>query len=185
VSVHADLADQVDVRIIYRPFELDPAAPESGVNIKAKLLEKHGVSAEQVFPGINARARESGIPLELERQPFAYPTAAAHTLVRHAAAKGTTRALSRAIAEAYFLDAVSIADPAILAKLALQHGFVREEVLALLSDAGELSQTRAEARQAMQRGVRSVPTIIIGGAHAMSSSQPVAELRKALVDHAC
>lgn len=178
-----ELSGQMEVRTIYRPFELDPSAPEEGVDIKRKLLEKHGVRPEQVFPGIEARAREVGIPLDLDKQPLAYPTLAAHTLVRHAAAKGTARSLSRAIASAYFLDAVSIADHQNLAEIAARHGFTKEEALALLADSAELTRTRTDAEESARRGVRTVPTIVIGGKHAMSSSEPVVALRQALLDH--
>ena len=42
-------------------------------------------------------ARKSDLDLDLSKQRFSYPTARAHTLIRHAAAKGTQGALVHAL----------------------------------------------------------------------------------------
>lgn len=177
----AGLEGKVKVNTVHRAFELDPSAPDEGIDVRQALRDKHGVDASQVWPPLEARARESGIALDFARQPRAYPTLAAHTLVRHAAARGSARALSRAIGEAYFLDGEAISSHAILARIAAGHGFTAEEALALLADPAELARTRQEAEQSRARGVRSVPTIMIGHKEAMSSSQPVFALQAAIV----
>jgi predicted DsbA family dithiol-disulfide isomerase len=178
----ASLEGTLDIRTVHRAFELDLAAPADGVDIRQKLMEKHGVRAEDVWPSIESTARASGIDLNLSRQPMAYPTLGAHTLVRLAAGKGTARQLSRAIAEAYFLDGVSIADENILADIAARHGFTHDEAISLLRDPEALARTRAEAQESMRRGVRSVPTIVVAGKAALSSSQPVEQIRQALLE---
>jgi predicted DsbA family dithiol-disulfide isomerase len=176
----AGLEGKVAVNTLHRAFELDPSAPDEGIDVRQALRDKHGVDASQVWPPLEARARESGIALDLARQPRAYPTLAAHTLVRHAAARGSARALSRAIGEAYFLDGEAISNHATLARIAAGHGFTTKEALALLADRAELARTRTEAEQSRARGVRSVPTVLIGGRTAISSSQPVADLQAAI-----
>lgn len=176
----AGLEGNVEVLSIYRAFELDPSAPDDGIDVRKALHEKHGLDASQIWPSLEARARESGIELDFARQPRAYPTLAAHTLVRHAAMRGTARALSRAIIEAYFLRGEAISKHAILARIASGHGFASEDALALLADETELAQTRIEAERSRARGVHSVPTVLISGLGTMSSSQPVSELQAAI-----
>lgn len=180
----AGLEGKVNVSTIFRAFELDPSAPDDGIDVRQALLEKHGLDASQIWPPLEAQARASGISLDLARQPRSYPTLAAHTLVRHAATLGTARALSRAIGNAYFLGGEAISNHAILARIAAEHDFSKEDALALVADPTELAQTRKEAERSRERGVRSVPTILISGLAAMSSSQPVADLQAAITANA-
>lgn len=180
----AGLAGKIQVKTVYRAFELDPTAPDEGIDVRKKLLDKHGLDASEIWPTLEARARESGIALDFARQPRAYPTLAAHTLVRHAAARGTARALSRAIGDAYFLGGEAISSHAILARIAAGHGFTVEEARALMADPAELALTRGDAEQSRARGVRSVPTVVIGAQVGISSSQPVAALQAAIATEA-
>lgn len=179
----ASLDGKVEVRTAYLPFELDPATPDEGIDVRKALMDKHGVDASQVWPPLEAKARRSGIDLDFSRQPRAYPTLAAHTLMRHAGPKGTARALSRAIGEAYFLEGDAISDHDTLARIAADHGFTFEEAHSLLSQDQELATTRTQSTEARLRGVNSVPTLIINGKVAISSSQPVEALKAALIEY--
>ena len=77
-----------------------------------------GVDPSSMLHRVEAAARESGIPLDLSKQPRTYSTIAARTLLRHAERKGTQRALHEALFTAYFLDGRNIADPAVLSDVA-------------------------------------------------------------------
>jgi predicted DsbA family dithiol-disulfide isomerase len=154
--------------------------PPEGVSIPEKLRKKYGVDPRQLWGRVEAAARESGIALDLSLQPMMYPTAAAHTLVRHADAKGTQRALASAIFRAYFLDAANISDVGTLAGVAEQHGFTRDEALELASAEPELELTREEAISAAQGGIRGVPFFVFAGQLAVSGAQSVSVLQAAI-----
>jgi predicted DsbA family dithiol-disulfide isomerase len=144
------------------------------------LRKKYGVDPKQLWNRAEAAARESGITLDLSLQPMMYRTTAAHTLMRHAETKGTQRAFARALFRKYFLDAANIADPAVLADVAEQHGFTREEALELVSSEAELELSSEAAISAAQGGIRGVPFFVFDGKLAVSGAQSVDVLQAAI-----
>lgn len=173
-------SEPVQPAVSYHPFMLDPGTPPEGFDVQEHLRKKYGGDPLQMFATVEAAAKASGIPLDLRRQPKSYPTAAAHTLVRHAEAKGTQRALVLSLLRGYFLDAQNISDPSSLAVLAAPHGFSADEVVALVGDGAELARTRSDAQEAAMGGVRGVPLFIFDGRRAFSGAQPEDVLRSAL-----
>jgi predicted DsbA family dithiol-disulfide isomerase len=176
----AGLADEVTAEVTYHPFFLDATVPPEGVSIPQMLRKKYGVDPKQLWSRAEAAARESGITLDLSQQPMMYRTAAAHTLMRHAEAKGTQRALAAALFRKYFLDAANIADPAILADVAAQHGFTRQEALELSTSETELELSSEAAISAAQGGIRGVPFFVFDGKLAISGAQSVSVLQAAV-----
>jgi predicted DsbA family dithiol-disulfide isomerase len=168
------------VVVKHHPFLLDPATPPEGVNVQEHLRKKYGGDPLRMFATVEAAARVSGIPLDLKLQPNSYPTLAAHTLIRHAEAKGTERAFVLGLFRGYFLEAKNIGDANVLAALAAPHGFSPDEVLALVGDSAELAQTRSDAQEAAEGGVRGVPLFIFDGRRVLSGAQPEEVLRSAL-----
>lgn len=176
----AGLADEVTAEVCYHPFFLDPTVPAEGVSIPDMLRKKYGADLRQLWARAESAAHESGLALDLSHQPKMYPTTAPHTLLRHADAKGTQRALASALFRAYFQDAVNISDVSVLAGIAEQHGFTRDEATQLLSSPEELEMTREEAISAAQGGIRGVPFFIFGGRLAVSGAQSVSVLEAAI-----
>jgi predicted DsbA family dithiol-disulfide isomerase len=144
------------------------------------LRKKFGVEPKQLWGRAEADAKESGLPLDLSLQPKMYPTDAAHTLLRHAHAKGTQRALVGAFFRSYFLEAKNIGDEAVLADIAAAHGFTRTEALELTTSEAELELTREEASSAAEGGIRGVPFFIFDGQLAVSGAQSVTVLQAAI-----
>jgi predicted DsbA family dithiol-disulfide isomerase len=167
-------------RVVYRPFFLDPSTPDEGTDIADMLRRKYGADPRQLWARVEAAARESGLELDLTRQRRQYPSLRAHTLLRHAEARGTQRALVRALFVANFDDALDINDPNVLAALGERHGFGVDEVISLLADARELAQTRAETDSALANGIRGVPFFVFDGRLAVSGAQREALLKEAL-----
>ncbi len=176
----AELATEVDAEVCFHPFFLDPALPTEGVSIVEKLRKKFGVDPKQLWGRVEAAAKASGLELDLSRQQMMYPTDAAHTLLRHAHARGTQPALAKALFEAYFLEAQNISDHGVLARTAEPHGFSKAEALELLSCEAELELTREEALGAASGGIRGVPFFIFAGKLAVSGAQSVSVLKGAV-----
>ncbi len=173
---------RIDVapEVTYRPFLLMPEAPPEGLDVQAMLRRKYGGDPRRMWAIVEGAARETGIDLQLERQPYAYPTLRAHTLMRHAHAKGTQRGLAQALYNAYFLEARNVDDPEVLAEAAAPHGFSKGEVDRLVWDEAELGKTRAEAEAAVERGVRGVPLFLFDRKLAVSGAQKTEILVSAL-----
>jgi len=167
-------------RVSHHTFMLDPNTPPEGSDIPARLRRKYGVPPEQLWARLEAEARKSGLELDLSRQRWSYPTARAHTLLRHAVDKGTQAALVRALYRAHFEDARNVNDPDVLAEVAGTHGFTADEVARLTSDERELAETRAEAQAAAGAGIDGVPFFVFGERLAVAGAQPESVLRDAI-----
>lgn len=148
----------LSVDIEHHPVLLLPDTPPGGSRIADLLKSRYGVTDPSVaWARPHAEARASGLDLDLGRQPFAYPTLDAHTLIRLARARGSQHALANAIAHAYFMDVFDISDVHVLADIAVQHGFKRNEVFTLLADEQERAETRREVARSAEVGVKSIP----------------------------
>ena len=174
------MGGEVQAELCYHPFFLDPSVPKSGASVPDMLRKKYGVEPKQAWARPEAMARESGLDLDLSLQPNMYPTAAAHTLLRHAHAKGTQAALAMALFHGYFTDARNIADEEVLSAIAEPHGFTQAEALELTTSPTELELTREEAAAAAQGGVRGVPFFLFAGRLAVSGAQSVQVLQGAI-----
>jgi predicted DsbA family dithiol-disulfide isomerase len=172
--------DGVTVDVTYRPFLLDPSTPAEGADLRERLRAKYGGDPETMFANVEAAARSSGIPLDFTKVRRTPSTVRAHTLLRHAIAKGTQAALARALFEAYFLEGRDVGDVDTLGAVARDHGFDLDEARRIVRDDGELIITRAEAQEAAAKGVRGVPFFVLGGQLAVSGAQPAEVLRSAI-----
>jgi predicted DsbA family dithiol-disulfide isomerase len=170
----------VDVTVRHHPFLLDASVPEAGEDLLARLRRRYGGDPRRLQARVEEVARGDGIPLDFARVPRTYPTAAAHTLVRHAAARGTQRALAGALFDAYFLEGRNIADAEELAAIAAAHGFEGDQARALARDPDELAVTRELAEGAARAGISGVPFLVFDRKLAVSGAQPVAVLEEAI-----
>lgn len=179
-TVLEELAGEVRAEVRHHPFMLNPGAPAGGVDLRAQLAERYGADPTPMFARVEAVAREAGIPLDLSLQRYTYDTTAAHTLLRHAAAKRTQAGLADDLFAAYFLDARDVSDPSVLADVAGKHGFTRDEVRHLVGDPAEAALTRLEAADAARNGVRGVPLFILNGRLPLSGAQSADAFRQAI-----
>ncbi|MGE0400465.1 MAG: DsbA family protein [Kofleriaceae bacterium] len=170
----------IDADVTYRTFLLDPNTPEEGKNVPELLRRRYGRDPAPMFARVDAEARTSNIPLETAKQPMSYNTVRAHTLLRHAIALGTQRALAKAMFETYFLEAKNISDPAVLVELAAQHGFTRERAAELIADETELAITKKEHDVPRELGITGAPFFIFDKRVAVSGAQPEAVFRQVL-----
>lgn len=185
VRLHKVLAEAgIQAKILHHPFFLDPDVPPEGIDVAEKLRKRFGGDPSAMFARVEAEARKSGIALDLSKQPRQRPTAAAHTLIRHALEKGTQDALATALFEAHFLHARNVADPEVLAEIGLKFGFTAEAARQLVTDATELDITRQEAAAAAQGGISGVPFFVFNRRLALSGCQPEDVFHQALTQAA-
>ena len=171
-----------DVAIHHRPFVIHPDAPPEGIDLWTMLERKYRTDPQRLFERVEAAALETGIPLDLSKQRRTYSTIAVHTLLRHAGQRGTQHALTEALFTEYFLHARNIGAPDVLTTIATRHGFSAEEVIRLVQDPNESALTRQEVRDAVRRGIRSVPVFLLNNRHMLAGAQDETVLRNAIVD---
>jgi len=173
-------AGMTDAEVRFHPFLLDPTTPPEGVDLRDRLRRKYRLEPDTMFGRVEDAARQSGIPLDFSKVRWSVNTVRAHTLLRHAAARGTQRALARALFEAYFLEGKDIGDPRVLTALGAAHGLAENQVRALLDDEAELEATRVEAAVPARNGVAGVPFFVFGGRVALSGAQSVETFLRAI-----
>jgi predicted DsbA family dithiol-disulfide isomerase len=169
----------VKVELRHHAFLLNPDVPPDGIDV-AQHLRDLGRDPSQAFAQVEAFAHQSGIALDLSKQPRMHSTAFGHALLAAAAAKGTQRALERDLFRAHFMESKNIADAQVLTELAQRHGFTADEVETILQDANAQASVRREAQEASSQGVRGVPFFIFGNGQRFSGAQSVETIRAAL-----
>jgi len=168
----AELPPGVSVEVENHPFYLDPNTPSEGYDVAEMLRQKYGREPKAIWARAEEQAKLSGIDLDLSQQPRTFPTQKAHTIVRLAKAKGTQHELANAIAWAYFMDHRQVNDDEVLADIAAEYGFTREDALNDMRNPRELEESHQLAIWAAQQGIQGVPFFIFDGKFALSGAQP-------------
>jgi predicted DsbA family dithiol-disulfide isomerase len=171
-----NLAGEVSVELTFKPFELNPDMPAEGENAVKHIMRKYGRSAEEVAAGKAmqiARGQAIGFRFDLEKRSHFYNTFHAHRLLTWALQEGRQIELKKVLLRAYFSDGQNPSDRETLVRLATEAGLDAaraREVLACGAFANEVRELEAFYRE---RGINSVPAMVLNGRHLVSGSQSV------------
>jgi predicted DsbA family dithiol-disulfide isomerase len=171
----AELDGELDVDVVYRPFQLDPrASPGSSMPVAEAYARKFGgpQQAQAVIDRVTAVAHEAGIEFRMDRALRAN-TLLAHRLLWLAEPPCPIpqATLKERLLRAYFIDGLDIGDPDVLADCAADVGFDRDEIVQFLdSDAGT-AEVAAMLDQARDAGITAVPTYVIDRKWAIPGAQ--------------
>jgi predicted DsbA family dithiol-disulfide isomerase len=150
---------KITPEIVYVPYVLDATVPKPSVDLR-EFLKKSGGDADAVFARAEHEARASDVPLDFAKVRVYPNTVAAQTIVRHAHARGTQRALVKALFHAYFLDGEDIGRNDTLISIGSEHGFSRREVRAIVEDEPGLNDTKRAVAAVQHEGVMNVPLFV-------------------------
>ncbi len=168
-----EVAGEVDVRVSYRAFQLDPTASASNpIPAVEGYARKFGgpEQAAAIIDKVTSVAAEDGIEFRMDRALRAN-TFDAHRLLWLARATGHQAALKQRLLEAYFTDGLNVGDHEVLADCAADVGMERDGVLAFLASDDGVLQTRTELDEARELGITAVPTFVFGGTWAVPGAQ--------------
>ncbi len=166
-------ADQV--RVTWRSFELDPAAPpERGGDLAAHLAKKYGMTAEQ------ARASQRHLVQEAAREGLELrfdiarsgSTFDAHRLVHLGQAHGLQDATKERLLKAYFTEGELLSDHEVLVRLAGEVGLPEPEVRELLASDLYADRVRGDEDTARALGISAVPTFVVERALGATGAHP-------------
>ena len=178
------LEDRDDpVELVWRSFELDPAAPRAPTGqLDEALAEKYGTSVEEaraMMDGMARTAAEEGLELNFERARRGN-TLDAHRLLHFAASRGLQSETKERLFRAYMTEGRAISDRDELALLAADVGLDAAEVRAMLDTDRFEQDVRMDQARARQIGIRGVPFFVFDGRLAVSGAQPSQVLRGAI-----
>jgi predicted DsbA family dithiol-disulfide isomerase len=174
-----------EVEVVFRSFELDPAAPvRSGETVTASLARKYG-GAERVAAmqeHVRRQAADEGLVFRLDETPHAN-TVDAHRLLHLALDEYGLEVQARvkeALMSAYFEDARDVSDPAVLREVATAAGLESGRIEAVLTGDEYADDVRADVAAAAAYGANGVPFFVFEGRYAVSGAQPAEVFGRAL-----
>lgn len=176
-------AHRDEVEVVWRSFELDPAAPASRDGSYAeRLAEKYRIpvpEAQQMIDSMTAAAAAEGLEFHFE---LARPgnTFDAHRLLHLAAERGVQDAVKERLVRATFTEGEPISDHETLVRLVTQAGLDPDQAAAVLAGEAFARDVRADERQARDLGINGVPFFVIDRRYAVSGAQPAELLQRAL-----
>ena len=164
---------QIAVRRSWRPFQLNPEMPPTGMPRELYLQLKFGGarSAARIHTTIAAAGRSEGIDFAFGKIRRIPNTVNAHRLIAAAAAEGCADRLVEALFRGYFTDGLDIGDVATLAAIADQCGLDRTATRASLAGEAGIAAVLAEDDRARRTGIHAVPCFIVDGRYAVSGAQ--------------
>ncbi len=172
----------LDAQPRWRPFQLQPQLPPTGLPWRAFAERKFGgwENARRGFRHVEAAAADDGIAFDLEGIATAANTAEAHRLILLGRERGREWETAAALFRAYFAEGRDLNDPDHLLGAAESAGLDREEAATwLASDAGR-EEVAAGQREAARLGVTGVPFYVLDGRLGVSGAQPAEVLVQAL-----
>ena len=161
----AELAGEIDVDVVFRPFQLDPtASPGKSIPVVEAYAKKFGGPdrAAEIIDRVTAVAAESGLSFRMDRALRAN-TLLAHRLLWLARTTGDQPALKERLLQAYFIDGLDIGDPDVLADCAADVGLDRDRVRTFLDSDEGLAELREELQAATDLEITAVPTYVFDG----------------------
>ncbi|CAN5514387.1 DsbA family oxidoreductase [soil metagenome] len=159
------LHDEVELNVVFRPFQLDPtASPGTSTPVIEAYAKKFGGAerAQQLIDNVTATAAGEGLQFRMDIALRAN-TLLAHRLLWVAEATGHQYALKERLMRAYFCDGVDIGDIETLADCAHDVGMAREQVVAFLHSDDGTAEVQALFREASEAGITAVPTFVVDG----------------------
>jgi predicted DsbA family dithiol-disulfide isomerase len=174
------------VKIVWRAFELDPAAPrvrDRTVSYIERLANKYRTStaeAEGMIRRMTDVAAGDGLDFHFDRVQ-AGNTFDAHRVLHLAAERGLQDATKERFLRAYMTEGEPIGEPEALVRLAGEAGLDPDEVRRLLASDAFAGAVRADEEDARKIGITGVPFFVFGGRHAVSGAQSADVLLDGLV----
>ena len=183
------LVPDLEVELIFRPFELDPTIPAEGVDYKAHMKEKFGSDAGKDRANAMRQAlidygEAEGIPYrfdQITRRPNSFN---AHRLVRWAQGQQKGAAAKEALFKAYFSDGRDIGETEVLVDIAREIDLDPGIVAELLPTDADVQNVRNEEALFQQMGISGVPTYLANRRVAVQGAETAEKLARFLRDAA-
>lgn len=169
--------------IAWRPFELNPDMPESGMERAAYRARKFGAEkSRQLDLQMAENGREAGIAFAFDKMQRTPNTRLAHRLIWQAEREGLAaqNALVDRLFAAYFEEGLDIGRKDVLLGLAREAGLDDAKAKVALYDEASLEAVLDLEDEGIRMGIRGVPFFLLIDKYAVSGAQPPELWRDAL-----
>lgn len=171
-----EVADEIDVEITYRAYQLDPRAPVGRPTpVSEAYARKFGGpdQARAIIDRVTAVAAGDDLGFRMDRAVRSN-TFDAHRLLWWAERPDTSveqSALKERLLAAYFVDGLDVGDHATLARCAAEVGADADEVSAFLAGNDGADEVRRSLEQAIELGITGVPAYVVDGMWTIPGAQ--------------
>lgn len=161
------------VEVVFRPYQLDPGAPEVASSHREYLNQRYGPDSAQMDARVAQLGRGEGIAFDFDKA-LHVNTLDGHRLLRFALIEygsSVQAALKEKLLAARFAEGGNVGDHAQLTDAAVAVGMDRAQTAAFLASDEGREQVLEEIAEAQAMGVSSVPTFVFDGRWAVSGAQ--------------
>ncbi|MDQ6434537.1 DsbA family oxidoreductase [Mesorhizobium sp. LHD-90] len=182
-SAIAGLPD-IDVKINWRPFQLDPTIPPGGRDRKQYMMAKFGSEERirQIHARIEPLGEAEGIDFAFDAIKISPNTLDAHRVIRWAAGSepNVQNAVVKRLFALYFEEGQNIGDPAVLASAARDAGMNAAVTEAMLATDADREAVETEVATASRMGITGVPCFLLENRYAVMGAQDTETLADAI-----
>jgi len=177
------LAEELDIEVRWRPFQLDSTLPKEGRDRQDYLNTKFGGKerANEIYGRIKQAGSELGIDFDFDAMKVSPNTMDAHRLIQWAGGQDTAmqdRVVTR-LFESFFLEGGHIGKDETLIKIAKDAGMDEQLIASLLGGDDDTKRVADEIEHARNNGVSGVPCFVIDNKFVVTGAQPAATLAQA------
>ncbi|WBU65426.1 DsbA family oxidoreductase [Paracoccus aerodenitrificans] len=162
-----------DLELVWHPFRLNPDLPPSGMDHVAYMKAKFGGEAgiiEANEPVLRA-AERLGLWVNMAAIERVPPTLDAFRLLHWAGIEAAQSRVMSGLMRVHWREGRNIADHGVLAQIAEGAGMNSEMVRRLLGTDADREEVLTREAHARERGVRAVPTFVLGNSHVIPGAQ--------------
>jgi predicted DsbA family dithiol-disulfide isomerase len=176
----------IDVDVVYRPYQLDPTAP---IGVATPVLEAYSKKfggpekAQAILDHVTAIAAREGITFNMDIALRAN-TLPSHRLLAHALAKygpAKQATLKQNIMIAYFTDGKDISSNKVLVECAVSAGMDSTEASTVLTENLFAQEVASQIAGATSNGITAVPTYVINDQWSIPGAQDTEMFERVLV----
>jgi len=168
-------ADQKNIEVIWKSFQLDPTIPEVATESYTDyLVKRKGMAVEQVqgmLSNVTQMATQVGLDYHLD-QSIIVNSLKAHQLIQFAKSKNLGNEAEERLFKAFFIEGKNIADTETLVQLGKDFGLDESEIKAILEDEKYKYEIAQDIQEAQNIGVTGVPFFVFDRKYAVSGAQP-------------
>jgi len=179
----AQLENEIDFKVDYIPFELNPGSKNSNLHLFDYLAEKYGSAdhVEQMSKKNEEVACDLGIEINFENINFTANTLMAHQLLECVTNPQEKSKLKEALLKAYFTHNIHIGIKDNLIKIAKEVK-ISNMIIEQFGNIDNTKQVEDRLNSIKKSGINSVPSFIINDKFLIQGAQETEVFIKAFTD---
>jgi predicted DsbA family dithiol-disulfide isomerase len=159
------LGQPAGVRVVWKPFQLNPHMPVQGVERRTYRTAKFGSweRSQALDAQVAAAGADEGIAFAFDKMTRTPNTLDAHRLIWLARETNVQDAIVETLFRAYFIEGLNLNDRPTLLALAVQSGIPATHVEPLLAGEEGRAEVLEEEDLSKALGVNGVPSLFLNG----------------------